>query len=424
MMAELSGRSARRSGTPMWIDAVRERGDRRPRVAGFGAVLAFLGSLTLLAAPMPATGAAGAPPVLPQVDKGCVGQSPAVVTDPPWALRRVAPQRVWPLTQGAGQLVAVVDSGVSRQASGLTGAVRRGADVVTKGSGDRDCAGRGTALAGIVAARPVQGSGFSGVAPAADVFPVRISDAENRVTASAVAAGIREAVRARARVILVGVGVPEPDSDLRAAVGEAVARDAVVVAPISDRSASDAGGLGGSPWYPAGFPEVLAVGGVGTDGVPTESTSARANVDLLGPSVGAVSVASSGQGHWSVGGPAVAAAYVAGAAVLLRAYHPELGQGAVRRRLELAAEHPLGQWPVAGVGFGTLDLYRAVAGLQLDEKPLPPTPAQPVDLPAEPPADPAKWAAGLVASGVAGSVAIAYVSTIAMRSGRRRRWRA
>ncbi|MFD0746532.1 hypothetical protein ACFQ1L_35305 [Phytohabitans flavus] len=63
-----------------------------------------------------------------------------------------------------------------------------------------------------------------------------------------------------------------------------------------------------------------------------------AGVDLLAPVTGAVGPSPSGPGHYAVGGPAVAASYVAGTAALLRAYRPELSQEEVRRRLIATAE--------------------------------------------------------------------------------------
>ncbi|MFG1871495.1 S8 family serine peptidase [Micromonospora arborensis] len=362
------------------------------------------------------------PPPLPSAKDGCVGESPGVAVGPPWPVRRTAPQAVWPLTRGEGVLVAVVDTGVSAAASGLSGAVQRGADVVRQGSADQDCVGRGTALAGIVAARPVTGSGFVGVAPAAQVLPVRIVDGQGRLGPGALTDGIRAATEAGADVILLGVGTAEPDAALRAAVAAAVRRDIVLVAAVSDVKPSGAGQRS-APWYPASDDNVLAVGGVGSDGAPTEASPPEAGVDMLAPCSGAVSVAPRGNGHYSVGGPAVAAAYVAGAAALVRAYHPELNQAEVRHRLELTAEHPLGGQPQPGVGYGTLDLYEAVAALEIGEERLPAGGPAMITLPEPAPSDPAKAIAAATAAAIVAIAAAAYVSAQIVKRGRRRQWR-
>lgn len=74
-------------------------------------------------------------------------------------------QRVWRLTRGSGQRVAVIDTGVSThpRLSRLMG----GGDYVFTGDGTQDCDGHGTAVAGIIAATadPNHTDDFSGVAP-------------------------------------------------------------------------------------------------------------------------------------------------------------------------------------------------------------------------------------------------------------------
>ncbi|TYB97640.1 S8 family serine peptidase [Micromonospora sp. WP24] len=369
------------------------------------------------------TTTAAEPPALPQVTGGCVGESPTVADTAPWALRRMLPSAVWPLTRGRGVVVAVIDTGVSAGATALRGAVRRGTDVVGSGAADRDCYGRGTALAGIVAGRPVTGSAFVGVAPEATILPIRIVDGKGKVAPGAIAAGIRAATAAKADVILLGVGTPAPDAELRAAIREAVTRDVVLVASVSDDTRPAGTTQKPAPWYPAAHPDVLAVGGIDAKGVPTEKSPAESGVDLLAPAADAVSVAPRGDGHYTVAGPAVAAAYAAGAAALIRAHYPKLSQADVRHRLELTAEHPLGSWPAPSVGYGTLDLYHAVTALELGRTPVPSQPQVLRPLPTADPGEPTTLIAGSVAAGMVGLAGLAYLSAMTVKWGRRRRWR-
>ncbi|HYQ66643.1 MAG TPA: peptidase S8, partial [Actinophytocola sp.] len=73
-----------------------------------------------------------------------------------WAQRLTDPARIWPLTNGAGALVAVLGTGVD---AGNTQFAR--GQVVAGSDGD-DCDGRGTFAAGIVAARPNPSTTFTG----------------------------------------------------------------------------------------------------------------------------------------------------------------------------------------------------------------------------------------------------------------------
>ncbi|MGH3664000.1 MAG: S8 family serine peptidase [Micromonosporaceae bacterium] len=283
---------------------------------------AVLCGLAVSAGPSVPGYAAGDPPPLPYGGDECVGESDVTYDGVPWPVARMAPHLAWPVSRGDGVTVAVVDSGVGKP-PGLEGAVQRGRDVVSGGRADDDCAGRGTALAGIVAARPVGRRGVVGIAPEASVLPIRIIDGDGQVPPKAIAKGIQAATKLGADVILVGTAAETDDAGLRGAVAKAVADDVLVVAPVAER---DQG-----PGFPAGYEQVLSVGGVDPDGQPTETHQP----DLYAPGYGIVAVG--GAGHYEVSGPSVAAGYVAGAAALVRAYHPDLDEAEVRERLTLTA---------------------------------------------------------------------------------------
>lgn len=201
----------------------------------------------LLAVPLPGTAARAEPaapalPELPNPSSGCVPASPSVQRGVGWAQARMAAPAVWPLTRGGGVTVAVLDTGVSPAAPALTGAVQAGVDVAGTGAGvekgrpgraDSDCRGRGTFLAGLVAGRPVDGTDFAGVAPAATILPVRVTDARGKLTADTLAAGLRAAVTGGARVVLIAAAVATPTVALRDAVEFAVANNVVVVAAVA-----------------------------------------------------------------------------------------------------------------------------------------------------------------------------------------------
>jgi len=303
-------------------------------------------------------------PELPQPRNGCVADSTKVLTELPWAQRRLAQTQVWPLTRGEGVVIAVLDTGVSVASPALAGAVRRGTDVVAGGAADSDCLGRGTALAGIVAARPIPSSPFVGVAPAATIVPIRIVDARGEIPPDGISRGITAALAAGADVILVGTGTTVPSAGLAEAVRTAEAQDVVVVAS----AANDAGGRAdGAVWYPAALPDVIAVGGVDEQGRPVGEPAAGSGVDVAGPGGSAASISPRGKGHYRVSGTPVAAAYVAGAVGLARSYNPGLTAREVRGRLVRTAETPTSGALRRWLGAGTVDILEAVAATRVDE---------------------------------------------------------
>lgn len=349
----------------------------------------------------------------------------------PWAQQRLAPDRIWNLTMGARQVVAVVDSGVSSTAHGLAGAVLTGRDVLSGNDGNTDCLGHGTFVAGLIAARPRPGTGLAGVAPGALILPVDVVDpaqaesAHPATSSSAVAAGIRYAVNNGATVVDVSMAItPGPSPELRAAVAYAQARNVVVVAPVSTTTGTSTTNVIS---YPAAYPGVIAVSAVDSSGTPVAAGKQGVRVDVAAPGAGLVSVGPRGTGDISGDGAALATAFVAGTAALIRSYYPRLSAAAVVHRVEVTADQPGVTLPDPQVGYGTVDPYTAVTTVLPEESGgLPPNVpvARPLHLPPLRPPD--AWPvtaailicvvviAGLLAGGAAAHI---------RRHGRSRDWR-
>ncbi|GHJ46941.1 peptidase S8 [Catellatospora sp. TT07R-123] len=353
-------------------------------------IAAIAGAAAVLA-PAPAAYAAGAGPCLP----AATTVRPGV----PWAQDLLGPQRIWPLTRGGGVTVAVVDTGVD--------AVPQLAGRVT---GTRtDCAGHGTFVAGIVAAAPADGAGFTGLAPAATVLSVAVTaDASRRPPQAQLAAGIRTAAAQGADVIAVALPLWRAGDELLSAVQEAARHDALVVVPALAPQDGD----------PALDPRlldlVLAVGGMDAQGAPVADTAAPA--DLLAPAAEIVSTGPRGPGHLAAGGTGYAVPFAAGAAALVRAYHPDLTAAQVKRRLTVTAR-------TAG---GVLDAYAAVTAVLPEELGTRPaeTAPRPVTVAAPVRSDRralvvAAYAVGAAVAVLAGLAVLAVLLPRARRRGRR-----
>lgn len=119
------------------------------------------------------------PPAPPQPTEQRTLCVPAVAggdgADIPRSQRDLGFDSVWPITRGAGQRIAVIDTGVSRhpRLPSLDG----GGDYVGTSDGTDDCDAHGTVVAGLIAAQQVEGSGFSGAAPDAQIISIRQSSA-------------------------------------------------------------------------------------------------------------------------------------------------------------------------------------------------------------------------------------------------------
>ncbi|HEY0696886.1 MAG TPA: type VII secretion-associated serine protease mycosin, partial [Micromonospora sp.] len=286
---------------------------------------------------------------------------PQPSTANPWAQRRYLPDRLAPLATGKGVTVAVVDSGVDDGHPQLRDNVLRGSDWLDAGGdGRRDCAGHGTAVASIIAASVREGTPFHGLAPDADILPVRVSELQEldgkqsgrAAKPARFAAAIRWAVDHDADVINLSVVLYEDHPAVREAIEYAVESDVVVVAAAGNMYEQ-----GNPRSYPAAYDQVLGVGAVGPDGVRSRFSQTGAYVDLVAPG-GAVRAATPGRGHTEVNGTSYAAPFVSATAALIRQYQPELSAREVAARIITTTDPAPGQGP--GYGTGILNPYRAV----------------------------------------------------------------
>jgi subtilisin family serine protease len=226
--------------------------------------------------------------------------------------------------------------------------------------------GHGTAVASIIAAAPVPGVSFTGVAPAARILSVKISGTDTFPT-SVTPQGIMDAVDFGADVINLSLATPDDVPALRNAVEYALRHNVVVVAAAGN-DLPQGGTEGTGPFYPAAYPGVLAVGAVGPDGVLAGFSDQHTPVGVTAPGVN-VTTAYPGTfpAAYDPGqnGTSFAAAFVSGVVALVRSAHPGLNAAQVVARIEATAHGATGP----GTGHGLVDPVRAVTAVLPAEQP-------------------------------------------------------
>lgn len=323
-------------------------------------------------------------------------------------------RRAWTFSRGAGQKVAVIDTGVNPHPR--LPALDGGGDYVSNTDGLQDCDAHGTLVAGIIAGSPSPDDGFAGVAPEATILSIRQNSAvygiegtggsSQRGDPDATSTGygntltlayaITRAVELGATVINLSevacspVGAPPHDELLGRAVRSAFEHNVVVVAAAGNVSTQSGQGLCAaqnamtdpnrplsSGWdslntiaSPAWFEDyVLAVGAVTPSSEPADFSlhgpwvavaapgERITSLDPKGP--GLVNAAPTQQGMSPINGTSFAAPFVSGLAALVRSRFPELNAAQVIDLIKRTAHTP-STGPNAATGYGVIDPVAAL----------------------------------------------------------------
>ncbi|MGH3940882.1 MAG: type VII secretion-associated serine protease mycosin [Pseudonocardiaceae bacterium] len=381
-----------------------------------------------------------------QQTTACVQQftdTEVAVETEPVNQRRLGIQEAHEFATGRDQMVAVIDSGVSRHRL-LEGRLFDGGDYIENVGGLFDCDGHGTAVAGIIAAGIDPATRFVGVAPSAKILSIRQGSSFYSVRLRSIVTGqefssmlagdtismaqaVVRAVQGGATVINISeaacfaaqanqVNAP----DLQAAVHYAVESNVVVVvaaANLSDQCKQNTAGQVTTISSPGWFDDdVLAVAATGDNDEVADFSMHGPWVDVAAPGTGAVSLDVTGPGltttlvnangqRSEIDGTSFAAPYVAGLAALVRERYPHLTARQVMHRIEQTAQGAAGPGGRNGaIGYGIINPVAALNAVLPEEAGVTPerTPSgQLTDVVLSPPEDPRARTIALVGAGVA-----------------------
>jgi hypothetical protein len=299
-----------------------------------------------------------------------------------WVLSLMRVPDAWPVTEGHGVTVAVIDSGVSPHVSDLSDSVITGPDLTGLKTPDynQNWGEHGTWMASIIAGHghDFDGEdGITGVAPQAKILSIRVipdkgdpgyqaynAEPEQRIQ-SELAQGIRTAVKRGARVISMSIGYSAPSGVVRDAIQYAYAKGVVLVASSGNSGNNDtqhgkaAGGMAPVS-FPAEYPGVISVGAVDSAGAATSFSSGNLSVRVAAPGKAVPAQGRNGL-YYTVDGTSPACALVAGVAALIEAKYPKISPALVTEALTSTTGHrPPGGYGVL-TGFGIVHASEALA---------------------------------------------------------------
>jgi subtilisin family serine protease len=287
----------------------------------------------------------------------------------------------WAQSTGAGQVVAVVDSGMDATHEDLAGAQWTNPGEVSNGvDDDRDGAiddlhgwnalttttdvtdtnGHGTHVTGTLAARKDNALGVAGVAPSAQVFPLVALDSLGIGSDASVASAFD--VAGNLGIAIVNASVEAPFSVTVQAAVNRHPNTLYVLAAGNDSANDDT--TSSLCQIPAA--NVICVGASdANDGLASFSNVGQTSVDLFAPGVNIASTyipptCAAPHCYAFLDGTSMAAPHVSGTLALMRARNPALTAAQLKATL-LATVDPKGAFAAASVSGGRLNAAGAAA---------------------------------------------------------------
>lgn len=303
-----------------------------------------------------------------------------------WYLPKINANYAWSLSRGKADLVvAVIDSGVDLNHPDLKSRLVPGISIVNQAgyappADGQDDNGHGTHVAGLIAAGTDNSLGLAGCAWSGKLMPVKVLNRQGEGTDADIAAGIRWAADAGARVINLSLGGAAEGEEFPQAVQDAV-DDAYRRGCLIIAAAGNSGQEG--IFYPAGLNHVVAVAATDPWDARASYSTFGAFVDLSAPGGAGGSLFSKDTGilstFWNensrisdlmsgseageyavTAGTSMAAALVSGAAAVVWGWQPDLTADQVENLLASTAADVGTPGPDQETGAGRIDLLAAL----------------------------------------------------------------
>ncbi|MBU2632875.1 S8 family peptidase [Patescibacteria group bacterium] len=286
----------------------------------------------------------------------------------------------WDITKGNETIVAILDSGVSKNHPDVSAQVVVDRANYSDSATDDDVYGHGTHVGGIVAAMTNNGVGVAGVCPDCKLMSVKVLNDSGSGAYSWIANGITYAANHGAKVINMSLGGSRKSITLENAVNYAWNKDVVVVA-----AAGNSGNQ--SKTYPGAYTNAIAVAATDNQDKKASFSEYGSWVDVAAPGVSIYSswndnsspsnpqpdCISATECYKYASGTSMSTPMTAGVVALIWSTNKYTTASQVRNRLEVTADK------IAGTGTywsaGRVNAFNAVDGNYILPTPTPtPTP--------------------------------------------------
>ena len=256
--------------------------------------------------------------------------------------------------EGAGVVVALLDTGIDAGHPDLAANIISGWNFIDNNSNVTDVDGHGTMVAGIVAAVANNSIGIAGVAPKVSIMPLKVLS-ESDGSLIDVNSAIRYAADHGAKIIGMSLGgsYSRLSQAMENAIDYAYKRGCILVAGAGNDNSTE-------PFYPAYYDQVIAVSAIDQGDMKASFSNYGSYIDFCAPGVGILSTTKGG-GYGYADGTSFATPFVTGVVALMLSKYPSMNADSVVAALRSQAEDlGLAGWDQY-YGWGLVNAYAAVA---------------------------------------------------------------
>ncbi|WP_369361749.1 S8 family peptidase [Priestia megaterium] len=239
-------------------------------------------------------------------------------------LDQIRAREIWDITdQGSGIVIAVLDSGIQVDHPDLKSNIIGGYNFTDDDDSNpeiyNDYFGHGTHVSGIIAATD-SGKGVVGVAPKSQLLIIKVIDHKGRGSFESLIQGIKHAADwtgpkgEKVSVMNISLGGKETSDELHRAIKYARSKGIVLIAAAGNEGDGNSNTVEIS--YPGFYKEVIQIGSISENQIPSKFSNTNVNLDFVGPGENILSTHLNSD-YVELTGTSMAAPFVAGAAALI-----------------------------------------------------------------------------------------------------------
>lgn len=236
-----------------------------------------------------------------------------------WGITAFDLPKAWQKTKGEDVVIAVLDTGCDLDHPDLKDNLLEGMNFVNRSNPPEDDNGHGSHCIGILVAND-NDIGMVGVCPKAKVRPVKVLDKSGNGNMLHVSEGIKWAADQGVDLITMSLGAPVKVQQVRKAIQYAASKGVITFCAAGNAGKTK------EIFYPANYPESIAIGAIDENFTRADFSNTGQNLDFMAPGV---DIFSTVPDDWyaTISGTSMACPFAVGVAALMIAYSKKNNAG-------------------------------------------------------------------------------------------------